>query len=76
MDVKTAYLHAPIDCELYIEQAEGFEVFSDSGERLVYRINKSLSGLKQSGRNWNSMLHNYLMENNFLYKVVLITVYT
>ena len=26
MDVKTAYLNAPIDCELYMEQAEGFEV--------------------------------------------------
>ncbi|KAJ8412641.1 hypothetical protein AAFF_G00115920 [Aldrovandia affinis] len=25
MDVKTAYLHAPIDCEIYMEQPEGFE---------------------------------------------------
>ncbi|CAB4026794.1 Hypothetical predicted protein [Paramuricea clavata] len=25
MDVKTAYLNAPIDCELYMEQPEGFE---------------------------------------------------
>ena len=66
MDVKTAYLHAPIDCEIYIEQAKGFEVSSDSGEKLVYRLNKSLYGLKQSGRNWNSMLHNYLIENNFV----------
>ena len=60
MDVKTAYLHAPIDCEIYIEQAEGFEVSSDCGEKLVYRLNKSLYGLKQSGRNGKSMLHNYL----------------
>ena len=25
MDVKTAYLNAPIDCEIYIKQPEGFE---------------------------------------------------
>lgn len=24
MNVKTAYLHAPIDCEIYIEQSEGY----------------------------------------------------
>lgn len=32
MDVKTAYLHAPIDCELYIEQPEGYEMRSEAGE--------------------------------------------
>lgn len=53
MDVKTAYLHAPIDCEVYMEQPEGFEVRSDTGEQLVCKLNKSLYGLKQSGRNWN-----------------------
>lgn len=26
MDVKTAYLNGPIDCEIYVDQAEGFEV--------------------------------------------------
>jgi transposase InsO family protein len=66
MDVKTAYLNAPIDCEIYIEQAEGFETPSNSGEKLVYKLNKSLYGLKQSGRNWNSMLHKYLIENGFM----------
>ena len=66
MDVKTAYLHAPIDCEIYMDQAEGFETPSDSEEKLVYKLNKSLYGLKQSGRNWNSLLHKYLLENNFV----------
>lgn len=31
MDVKTAYLHAPIDCEIYMKQPEGFEVESKTG---------------------------------------------
>lgn len=66
MDVKTAYLHAPIDCEIYMEQPEGFEVKSKTGEKLVCRLNKSLYGLKQSGRNWNKMLHDFLPENGFV----------
>ena len=65
MDVKTAYLNAPIDCEIFMEQAEGFKTLSDCGEALVYKLNKSLYGLKQSGRNWNDVLHSYLLENGF-----------
>ena len=66
MDVKTAYLNAPIDCELYIEQPEGYERKGPNGEKLVCKLKKSLYGLKQSGRNWNSMLHNYLTEEGFV----------
>ncbi len=66
MDVKTAYLHAPIECEIYIEQPEGYEVKSQSNEKLVYKLEKSLYGLKQSGRNWNRMLHEYLCEIKFV----------
>lgn len=49
MDVKTAYLHAPIDCEVYTEQPEGSEVKSETEEKLVCKLDKSLYGLKQSG---------------------------
>lgn len=65
MDVKTAYLHAPIDCELYIEQPEGFQISSETGEKLVCKLHKSLYGLKQSGRNWNKLLHDHLTEHAF-----------
>jgi len=64
MDVKTAYLNAPIDCEIYMDQAEGFVAPSEG--KLVYKLNKSLYGLKQSGRNWNGVLHSYLLENDFI----------
>ena len=66
MDVKTAYLHAPIECEIYIEQPEGYEVASKRGDKLVCKLEKSLYGLKQSGRNWNKMLHDYLSEKQFV----------
>lgn len=65
MDVKTAYLDAPIDYEIYIEQPEGYEVRTSTYEKLVCKLKKSLYGLKQSGRNWNKMLHEYLIENEF-----------
>ena len=65
MDVKSAYLNAPIDKEIFVEQAKGFEKFDQNGEKLVYKLNKSLYGLKQSGRNWNQTLNNYLMSLGF-----------
>jgi len=66
MDVKTAYLNAPIDCEVYVAQPEaGFEVKYTCGEKLVCRLNRSLYGLKQSGRNWNTLLYTFFMEHGF-----------
>lgn len=66
MDVKAAYLHAPIDHEIYMEQPEGFHVKSKKGVQLVCKLNKSIYGLKQSGRNWNLMLHDFLLESEFV----------
>ena len=40
MDVKTAYLNAPIDCELYVEQPEGFVTMGENGEKLVLKLKK------------------------------------
>ena len=40
--------------------------FLDSDGTLVYKLNKSLYGLKQSGRNWNNVLHCCLVENAFV----------
>jgi len=64
LDVKTAYLNAPIDCEISVDQPEGFEIKSPV-KKLVCRLNKSLYGLKQSGCNWNTLLHSFLIENGF-----------
>ena len=61
MDVTTAYLHADIDYELYVEQPTGFIEGSD----MVLKLKKSLYGLKQSGRNWNNLLHSFLLDIGF-----------
>jgi len=66
MDVKSAYLNADIDCELYVEQPEGYEVLGDGGQKLYCKLNKSLYGLKQSGRNCNNLLHSHLVDEGFV----------
>ena len=38
MDVKTAYLNAPIDREIYIQQPEGFEKCDKNGNELVCKL--------------------------------------
>lgn len=59
LDVKTAYLHAPIDCSIFLEPPKGYN------KKKVWKLNKSLYGLKQSGRNWNILLDEYLIGLGF-----------
>lgn len=51
MDVKTTYLHAPIEEDIYLDQPECFEWLSETGEKFVCKLKKSLYGLKQIGTN-------------------------
>ncbi|KAK3784574.1 hypothetical protein RRG08_003382 [Elysia crispata] len=75
MDVETAYLNAPIDCELYVEQPEGYVKTNELGEKLVWKLRKSLYGLKQSGRNWNNLQHSHLIAGGFTQSLVDTCVY-
>ena len=43
-DVKTTFLHGDLEKEIYMEQPKGFVVSGQ--EHLVYRLRKSLYGLK------------------------------
>ncbi|XP_057310095.1 uncharacterized protein LOC130648091 [Hydractinia symbiolongicarpus] len=61
MDVKGAYLHAPIECQVYVQPAPGYETANN-----VWKLNKSLYGLKQSGRNWHQLLHDFLCDIGFV----------
>ncbi len=38
MDVKTTYLNASIDSELYVEQPEDYEIRGEQYEMLVWRL--------------------------------------
>ena len=65
MDVKSAYLNAEIDHDVYMEQPEGYQVTGNDGQRLYCHLRKSLYGLKQSGRLWNDVLKAQLTAYGF-----------
>ena len=48
-DFQTAFLHSPIEEEVYLEQPQEFVNRGSDGEKLVCRLNKSIYGLKQAG---------------------------
>ena len=52
MDAVTAFLQGDVDEEIYMEQPEGF----DDGTGRVCRLNRSIYGLKQAGRQWHKKL--------------------
>ena len=57
MDVKIAFLNGVIKEEVYIEQPEGFEIFSS--ESHVFRVKRVLYGLKQVPRAWYTRIDSY-----------------
>ena len=60
MDIKTAGMNAPIEENVCMLQHEGFENFDPDGNPLVCKLNKSIYGMKQSGRNWFLTLKRHL----------------
>ena len=64
-DVKTAFLHSPIEEEVYLEQPQEIVKRGSDGEKLVYRLNKSIYGLKQAANNWYKELTNFLLIQGF-----------
>jgi hypothetical protein len=65
LDMKTAYLNAPLEHELYIEQPVGFATENERKVN-VWKLRKSLYGLKQSGRNWHFVLREFLGKCGFV----------
>jgi len=65
MDVKGAYLNAPIDKDIYVQQPPGYEHSDESGSHLICHLKKSLYGLKESGRNWHHTLTDFLKSKGF-----------
>ena len=59
-----------------MHQAEGFEAPSSSNGRLLCKLNKPVYGLKQSGTNWNNVLHCFLLDNQFVQSPVDNCIYT
>ena len=65
MEVKSAHLHSNIEEEIYLEQPEGFVRKGNSGQNLVCKLNKSISGLKQAAKNWYETSTSLLLKEEF-----------
>lgn len=64
MDIKIAFLHGSLKEEVYVEQPETFEV--QDRRTHMWRLKKSLYGLKQTPRAWYERIDNYLMKLGFI----------
>ena len=63
MDVTTAFLYGELQEEIYLQLPEGFAPPGSEGK--VWRLHKSLYGLKQSPRCWNARIHTFLESLGF-----------
>ncbi|KAH9089385.1 hypothetical protein LEN26_019217, partial [Aphanomyces euteiches] len=64
MDVQTAFLNGNLQETLYMRQPPGY--VQPGQDHLVCRLNKSIYGLKQSSREWNSALDSYFKSKGFV----------
>ena len=72
MDVVTAYLYGSLDNEIYMKVPEGLKIPEAYKSREMYsiRLQKSLYGLKQSGRIWYNRLSEYLIKQGYINDVI------
>ena len=64
MDVKTAFLNGNLTEEIYMKQPEGY--INPEHPDYVCRLHKSLYGLKQSARCWNTVIDQYFKDKGYV----------
>ena len=68
MDVVTAYLYGSLDHNIFMKIPEALKVpeaYKNSKESCSIKLQKSLYGLKQSGRMWYNRLSEYLLKEGY-----------
>lgn len=60
MDIKSAFLHAPLDKELFIKAPLGYNTPFP-----YFKLNKALYSLKQAPKSWYDTLKSWLLKENF-----------
>ena len=70
MDVITTYLYGSIDSDIHMKIPEGFKlpkaVSTKPRSMLSIKLQRSLYGLKQSGRMWYNSLSEYLLKEGYV----------
>jgi hypothetical protein len=64
MDVNTTFLHGDLEEEIYMKQPEGFVV--KEKKDLVYKLKRSLYGLKKSTTMWYQKFDTYILSFGFV----------
>ena len=69
MDVVTAYLYESLDNDIYMKIPEGYkmpETYNPTSRSMYsIKLQRSLYGLKQSGRMWYNRLSEYFLKEGF-----------
>jgi len=73
LDYETAYLNSPITEDVYMEIPSGYDIreeaeklgFDPHDPNLCLKLNKSLYGTPQAGRNWNRDVHSHILSLGF-----------
>ena len=63
LDLKSVFLNGFINEEVYVKQPPGFQSFNFPNH--VFKLKKTLYGLKQTPRTWYERLNKFLLENGF-----------
>ena len=64
-DVRTSFLHSPIEEKVCLEQPQEMVKQRSDEEKLVCRLKKSNYGSKQAANNWYKELANFLLRQGF-----------
>ena len=66
LDVKTAFIYADIEDDVFVEMAFGYETTNRKGVQLVMKLGKNLYGIGQSPLNWWKTIDPSLVEIGFI----------
>lgn len=72
--MKSTFLHEILNEEIYVQQPPIYEV--EGQEDKVYRLKKSLHGIKQVPRAWYNIIDTYILKNGFCRSITEPTLYT
>ncbi|KAL0445007.1 UNVERIFIED_CONTAM: Retrovirus-related Pol polyprotein from transposon RE2 [Sesamum latifolium] len=64
MDVKMAFVNGFVEEEIFMDQSKGFTVIGE--EQKVCRLQKSIYGLKQASRSWNTRFDEVIRGYDFI----------
>ena len=66
IDIRQAYLQAELNEDLYMRIPPGIPAFDEKGRPMVCKLNRTLYGLNQAGREWGMLFAAFLVSWGFV----------